>query len=101
MTRKSYTRGRKLRRTFTTLAAAKAWRADALAGVRCGTMRAPRPTTVREARDALVAGMRSSLVRTRSGDVYKPSAIRSYEAALRLHILPELGTLKLADVQRR
>lgn len=45
--------------------------------------------------------MRSGLVRTRSGDLYKPSATRSYEAALRLHILPELGALKLADVQRR
>jgi integrase len=45
--------------------------------------------------------MRSGLVRTRSGDIYKPSAIRSYEAALRLHVVPELGSLRLADVQRR
>jgi integrase len=45
--------------------------------------------------------MRSGLVRTRSGDVYKPSAVRSYEAALRLHVFPDLGGLKLADVQRR
>jgi integrase len=93
--------GRKIRRTFPTLAAAKAWRADSLTGVRRGSVRAPRPTTVRQAGDALIAGMRSGLVRTRSGDVYKPSAIRSYEAALRLHIFPELGGLKLSDVQRR
>jgi len=45
--------------------------------------------------------MRSGRVRTRSGDLYKPSAIRSYESSLRLHILPELGALKLDDVQRR
>jgi len=45
--------------------------------------------------------MRTGLVRTRSGDIYKPSVIRSYEAALRLHVLPALGALKLADVQRR
>jgi integrase len=93
--------GRKIRRTFPTLAAAKTWRADALSGVRRGTVRAPVLTTVRQAAEALVEGMRSGLVRTRSGDVYKPSAIRSYEAALRVHVLPELGALRLADVQRR
>jgi len=83
------------------MAAAKAWRADALAGLRRGTVRASRPTTVRQAADVLVAGMNSGLVRTRSGDLYKPSAIRSYEAALRLYILPDLGAFKLGDVQRR
>jgi integrase len=45
--------------------------------------------------------MRRGLVRTRSGDVYKPSAILAYESALRLHILPDLGGAKLSDVQRR
>lgn len=45
--------------------------------------------------------MRSGFVRTRSGDRYKPSAIRSYEAVLRLHVEPELGGLNLQDVQRR
>jgi integrase len=40
-------------------------------------------------------------VRTRSGDRYKPSAIRSYEAALRDRIVPELGGKRLGDVQRR
>jgi len=45
--------------------------------------------------------MRSGLVRTRSGDLYKPHAIRSYESSLRPHILPELGALTLDDVQRR
>src|SRR5262245_53628764 len=76
--------GRKIRRTFPTLAAAKAWRADSLTGVHRGTVRAPRPTTIRQAGDSLIAGMKSGLVRTRSGDVYKPSAIRSYEASLRI-----------------
>jgi len=45
--------------------------------------------------------MRSGKVRTRSGDVYKPSAIRSYERALRDRVLPELGMKRLVDVQRR
>jgi Phage integrase, N-terminal SAM-like domain len=45
--------------------------------------------------------MRSGMVRTRSGDVYKPSAVRSYEAALRDRVLPVLGAKRLADVRRR
>jgi integrase len=64
-------------------------------------LRAPAHTTVEEAADALVAGMWSGRVRTRSGDVYKPSAIRSYEAALRDHIVPRLGRRRLGDVQHR
>ena len=45
--------------------------------------------------------MRSGRVRTKSGDLYKPSAIRSYERALRDRVLPELGAKRLGDVQRR
>jgi integrase len=92
---------KKIRRTFPTLAAAKAWRVDTLAGVRRGSVRAPQPITVREAAEQLLGGMRSGSVRTRSGDVYKPSAVRSYEAALRLHVLPEFGSRKLGEIQRR
>jgi integrase len=45
--------------------------------------------------------MKSGRVRTRSGDVYKPSAIRSYEAALREHIVPRISRTRLGDVLRR
>jgi len=62
---------------------------------------APAHTTVREAAEELVSGMKSGRVRNRSGDVYKPSAIRSYEAALRDHIVPRIGRTRLADVQHR
>jgi integrase len=57
--------------------------------------------TVQDAADELVAGMESGRVRTRSGDLYKPSAIRSYEAALRDHVVPRLGRTRVADVQHR
>jgi integrase len=57
--------------------------------------------TVQEAAEELVAGMKSGRVRTRSGDLYKPSAIRSYEAALRYYIVPRVGRTRLADVQHR
>jgi hypothetical protein len=93
--------GKRLRKTFPTLPAARAWRAEAQTAVRRGTLRAPIATTVREAGDALVDGMRSGSVRTRSGDRYKPSAFRSYDAALRDRIVPALGGKRLGDVQRR
>jgi len=93
--------GKRLRKTFPTLSAARAWRADAQTAIRRGTLRAPIATTVREAGEALVEGMRSGRIRTRSGDRYKPSAIRSYEAALGDRIFPELGGKRLGDVQRR
>ncbi len=57
--------------------------------------------SVQEAAEELVAGMKSGRVRNRSGDLYKPSAIRSYEAALRDHIVPRLSRTRLADVQHR
>jgi integrase len=93
--------GKKLRRTFPTFAAARAWRRDALPEIAKGTLREPTRRTIREAADELLAGMRSGAIRTRSGDVYKPSAIRGYEAALRDRIVPELGPVKLSEVQRR
>jgi integrase len=92
---------KRIRKTFPTLADARAWRSETQTGVRRGTLRAPAHTTVEEAADELVAGMKSGRVRTRSGDAYKPSAIRSYEAALRDHIVPRIGRTRLGDVQHR
>ncbi len=43
---------------------------------------------------------RSGVVRTRSGEPYKPSAVRSYEAALRRVLLPQLGHLRLSAITR-
>jgi integrase len=93
--------GRKIRKTFPTQAAAKAWRAEATTAVRRGSLRAVPTVTVREAATAWLAGARDGSIRNRSGDVYKPSAIRAYDAALRNRILPELGGAKLADVGRQ
>jgi integrase len=56
---------------------------------------------VREAAEKMIEGMRCGTVRNRSGDVYKPSAIRGYEDALRRYVLDALGGLRLGDVQRR
>jgi integrase len=92
--------GGKIRKTFPTLAAAKGWRADATGSIRRGTMRAPTATTLQQAWDAWLAGAKDGSVRTRSGDVYKPSVIRGYETSMRLRVLDELGAVKLSDIAR-
>jgi integrase len=92
--------GRKIRKSFPTEAAAKAWRADSSTAVRKGTMKAPTTTKVREAAAEWLAGAGEGLIRPRSGDSYKPSAIRSYEASLRLRVLPAVGHMRLSEVTR-
>lgn len=91
---------RKIRKTFPSLAAAKAWRADAAVALRKGTMRAPTQETLREAAEAWLEGAKAGVIRTRSGDTYKPSALRGYEHALRHRILPDLGGARLSDIGR-
>jgi integrase len=92
--------GRKLRKTFPTLGAAKSWRTHAASSVANNKLRAPTSTTLRQAATAFLNGAREGQIRTRSGDVYKPSVLRSYESALRLRVLPNLGARKLSDIQR-
>jgi integrase len=91
---------RRLRKTFPTLAAAKAWRHDAAAAIHHGTLVAPSDKTLRQAAGEWIAGARSGAIRTRSGDHYKPSAIRGYEDALRRKALPVLGSARLSEVTR-
>ncbi|HWW67221.1 MAG TPA: tyrosine-type recombinase/integrase [Solirubrobacterales bacterium] len=45
-------------------------------------------------------GAKAGAVTNRSGDPYKPSALRSYERAMRLRVLPTFGNVRLADLYR-
>jgi integrase len=92
--------GRKIRRSFASEAAARAWRQDSVVAVRKRTLKAPSATTLREAWEAWLVGAKDGSVRTRSGDRYKPSVLRSYETSMRLRVLDDLGGVKLADVGR-
>ena len=92
--------GKKLRKTFPTRAAAVAWRDDSRSAVRARTLRAPTSTTLKEAADAWVEGARAGLIRPRSGESYKPAAVRHYERGLRLRVIPELGIFRLVDIER-
>ncbi len=93
--------GRLIRKHFPALGPAKTWREDALVALRQKRMRAPARTTVAEAAESLVAGMEDGSVYDRTGRPYKPSTRRSYERALRLHVLPRLGLLRVSGLERR
>jgi len=97
--------GKRVTRTFPTITGARRWKADAASALREGRMTADLGPTLTEAAEEWLAAASAGVVRNRSGDPFKPSAIRGYETNLRLRVLPELGThrlgeLRLADLQR-
>ena len=92
--------GKKIRKTFARKAEAEGWRADANAMLSRGGLRAPKPTTVSEAWERWREDAAAGIVRNRSGDPFKPSTLRAYVGAMRREVLPELGSVRLADLQR-
>jgi integrase len=91
---------KKIRKTFRSEAEAKTWRADALAALSRGGLRTPKRTTALAAWDEWYEGAKAGTVRNVSGDPYKPSALRAYERAMRLRVLPALGAVRLAELHR-
>jgi integrase len=91
---------RPVRKSFATLAEALAWRQDTQVAMRRGTMRAPSKRTLREAAEEWLEAAESGLVLTRSGDRFKPSALRSYREALHAKLLPALGNRRLSALTR-
>jgi integrase len=86
--------------SFSTLAEAQAWRREALVAIAQGRLRSSAPITLRESAARYIEGATNGTIRNRSGDAYKPSAIRGIEEAFRLRLVPALGARKLADVRR-
>jgi integrase len=91
---------KKIRRTFPTEAAAKAWRSEASVALRKGTLRSPTRETLREAAERFLAGIDDGAIRTSQGRLYKPSTRRAYRHALEAHVLPELGGSRLSELRR-
>jgi integrase len=91
---------KRIRKTFRTLTEAKAWRQDAAGALRAGTLRASDGRTLATVAAEWLADARTGVIRNRTGDPYKPSALRSYETALRRRVLPRLGPVKFAAIRR-
>ncbi len=93
--------GRKIRKTFPTAGAAKSWRRDAMVAVRHGKLAEAKPkTTMRDACEAWLLDARAGIVRTKTGDPFKPSTLRAYEQALRLRVYPTLAAEPFYRVRR-
>ena len=92
--------GKRIYKTFPREAEAKSWRADARRAADQGVLRAPKPTTVEQAWEAWYAGAKAGTIRNRSGDAFKPSALRAYRSAMVNRVLPKLGRVRLADLRR-
>lgn len=90
---------RHVRKTFAELRDAKAWRQEMQVAVRQGRAGAPSTVTLSEAAAEWLELADRGVVRTRSGQRYKPSALRSYQGALRA-VTPELGHLRLTAITR-
>jgi integrase len=91
---------KKIRKTFARESEAKSWRADALGALSRGGLRVAKPTTVEQAWETWYAGAKAGTVTNRSGDLYKASALRSYERAMRLRVLPVFGAVRLSELHR-
>jgi integrase len=97
-------RGRDPRGIFATLLEARGRRRNANGQAREGKRRAPSSATLREAWRAWLEGAKAGTIRTRSGDPYKPSALRSYDLGMEARVLPEfegekVSALRLRDLQ--
>jgi integrase len=89
-----------IRKTFQSLGEARVWRQESLVALRRGTLRAASSTTLDVAAEQWLAAAEAGLVRTRSGDAYKPSAVRAYRQALRHRVLPTFGTRRFTAINQ-
>ena len=92
--------GRPIRGPWTqSLAAARAWRNDALDRLAKGTLSGDRGPTVRAAIKTFLRGIEEGSIHNRSRRRYKPSVVRDYKRDLGQRIDPLLGPRHLRDVQ--
>jgi integrase len=92
--------GTKVRETKQTLREAKQWRADALSAAGKHKLRGPTRTTLRDETVAWVEKTESGAILTKGARRYKPSFRREVERAMRLHVLDDLGAVRLGELRR-
>jgi integrase len=91
---------KKVRKSFPTQAAAKAWRNETGVAAQRQLLRSPTAITVGQAAEEWLQGARRGVIRTRAGDRYKPATLRAYETGWRLRVKPVLGSMRLSAVTR-
>jgi integrase len=87
-----------IRKTFSNLAAARSWRQESQVALRKGMLRSSSHLTLEQAASAWLSAAATGIVRTRTGEAYKPSAVRAYRQALNHRVFPTLGSRRLTAV---
>jgi integrase len=87
-----------IRKTFRDLGEARVWRHESQVAIRKGLLRSASQTTLKQAAAEWLAAAESGVVRTRSGEAYKPAAVRAYRQSLNQRVLPDLGNKKLTTI---
>jgi integrase len=89
-----------IRKTFPNLAAARSWRHESQVALRRGMLRWSSQLTLEEAGKAWLLSAEAGIVRTRTGEAYKPSALRAYRQALNHRVFPTLGAKRLTAISQ-
>ena len=87
--------GKRVRRSFPSRAAAKAWRQDAGRAVRRGELRATAAPVLDDAIAQLLAAMDAGTFRTRGRRPFKPTTRRATEQTYRLRVADRYGRVRL------
>jgi integrase len=87
-----------IRKTFRSLGDARAWRHESQIALRKGMLRSRSQTTLKQAAEDWLAAAEAGIVRTRTGEAYKPSAVRAYRQALKHRALPLFGAKRLTAI---
>lgn len=94
-------KGRKITKSFPSEAAARNWRRDAYRALGQGDRQiAVERLTLRQACELWLEEAARGVVTTRSGDRYKPGALRSYRQSLDLRVWDELGDRPFHSIKR-
>ena len=91
---------KKIRRTFDKPGDAKRWINEQRKVRDDGALLAPARISFRDAAERFLKMAEAGGILNRSGDAYKPSAVRSYRTSLERHVLPHLGHVRLSEVTR-
>jgi integrase len=86
---------KRIRKSFPTRAAAKAWRQDAAGAVRRGELRAAAAPVLDDAIALMLAAMDAGTFRTRGRRPFKPTTRRAAEQNYRLRVADRYGRLRL------
>lgn len=92
--------GKRIFRSFATVAEARRWRADMERGTAPAAAATTAPTLV-EAADDLITGMLEGRIRARGGGQFRASVAREYRRALDGRVLPKLGQRRITSITHR